>query len=512
MDRTSQEMKAMSQTSPTGLAAGTERNRWIALVVLCAGFLMIILDQTIVNVALPSIQTDLHFSQSALAWVVNAYLIAFGGLLLLVGRLGDLIGRRRIFLTGLTVFTVASLVCGLADDRALLIGARFVQGVGGAMTSAVILGMIVTMFPRPSEQAKAIGVYSFVAAAGGAIGLLAGGVLTQAINWHWIFFVNLPIGVATGVLTTRLLPDDRGIGLQKGADAPGALLLVASLMLAVYTIVEAGHYGWGSAHTLGFGAVAVGLLGAFIVRQATAAQPLIPLRVFRSRTVTVANLMQVLMVAGMFGMFFLGALYLQRVLRYDAVEVGLAFLPVAIGIAALSLRAAAQLMMRFGAKPTLIAGLVLVAAGLVVFRSAPVNADYVTDILPVMVLLGVGAGLVFPALMTLAMSAATPEDSGLASGLVNTTQQVGGALGLAVLATLATTRAGTLQAHGASTAAALTGGYHLAFTIAAGLLLSAIAIGLVLLRPGTALDAVGEAAPEQLTGADSDLAWLDEAA
>ena len=362
--------------SQTRLAPAADRSQWIALVVLCAGFLMIILDQTIVNVALPSIQTDLHFTQSALAWVVNAYLIAFGGLLLLVGRLGDLIGRRRIFLAGLTVFTTASLVCGLADGQGVLIGARFVQGVGGAMTSAVILGMIVTMFPRPSEQAKAIGVYSFVAAAGGAIGLLAGGVLTQAINWHWIFFVNLPIGVATGILATRLLPDDRGIGLQQGADAIGALLLVGSLMLAVYTIVEASDYGWGSLHTLGFGAVAVGLLGAFVLRQATAASPLIPLRVFGSRTVTVANLMQVLMVAGMFGMFFLGALYLQRVLRYDAIEVGLAFLPVAVGIAALSLRLAAGLMMRFGAKPTLIGGLVLVAAGLIVFRRAPVDAGY----------------------------------------------------------------------------------------------------------------------------------------
>src|SRR5947209_10641549 len=322
-------MRLMSQT---GLEARADQRRWIALVVLCAGFLMIILDQTIVNVALPSIQTDLHFSQSALAWVVNAYLIAFGGLLLLVGRLGDLIGRRRIFLAGLIVFTVASLVCGLADSRGLLIGARFVQGVGGAMTSAVILGMIVTMFPRPSEQAKAIGVYSFVAAAGGAIGLLAGGVLTQAINWHWIFFVNLPIGIATAFFAVRLLKDEKGIGLEHGADAPGALLLVSSLMLGVYTIVEASNYGWGSAHTIGFGAVAVGLLAAFIARQATAASPLVPLRVFRSRTVTGANVVQVLMVAGLFGMFFLGALYMQRVLRYAATEAGPAILPVSRGV------------------------------------------------------------------------------------------------------------------------------------------------------------------------------------
>ena len=500
----------MTQTTHPPDAA-EDRRRWIALIVLCAGFLMIILDQTIVNVALPSIQSDLHFTQSSLAWVVNAYLIAFGGLLLLVGRLGDLLGRRRIFLSGLTVFTAASLLCGLATSQGLLIGARFVQGIGGAMTAAVILGMIVTMFPKPSERAKAIAVYSFVAAAGGAIGLLAGGVLTQTINWHWIFFVNLPIGIATGVMAIRLLPNDVGIGLERGADLPGALLLVSSLMLAVYTNVEASHYGWGSLHTLGFGALAVGLLAGFVVRQAYAANPLIPLRVFRSRTVTIANLMQVLMVAGMFGMFFLGALYLQRVLRYDAIEVGLAFLPVAIGIAALSLGATPRLMLRFGAKPTLIGGLVLVAAGLLLFRRAPVNAGYTVDLLPVMVLLGVGAGLVFPSLMTLAMSAATPEDSGLASGLVNTTQQVGGALGLAVLATLSTTRSDSLLAHGTSAPAALTDGYHLAFTIATALLLVAIVIGVALLKQPQSLHSVQE------SGAESDEApfapaYLEEAA
>ena len=501
----------MNETSHPPLATtAAPANRWIALVVLCAGFLMIILDQTIVNVALPTIQNDLHFSQSALAWVINAYLIAFGGLLLLVGRLGDLIGRRRIFLAGLTVFTTASLVCGLADSQGLLIGARFIQGIGGAMTSAVILGMIVTMFPKPSERAKAIGVYSFVAAAGGAIGLLAGGVLTQAINWHWIFFVNVPIGIATGVFATRMLPNDVGIGLGRGADAPGAVLLVASLMLAVYTIVEASNYGWGSARTLGFGGVAVALLASFVIRQATAANPLIPLRVFRSRTVTVANLMQMLMVAGIFGMFFLGALYLQRVLGYDAIEVGLAFLPVALGIAGMSLRFTPQLMARVGAKSTLLVGLALVAAGLIVFRGAPVDATYVTQLLPAMLLLGIGAGLVFPALMTLAMSGATPEDAGLASGLVNTTQQVGGALGLAVLATLSTTRTGSLEAHGASTAAALTDGYHLAFTIAAGLVLAAIAIGLVFLRPTEALEAASE--PADMAEAEIEPEYLEQAA
>ena len=493
--------------------AREDRRRWVALVVLCAGFLMIILDQTIVNVALPSIQSDLHFSQSNLAWVVNAYLIAFGGLLLLVGRLGDLIGRRRIFLAGLTLFTSASLLCGLADSQALLIGARFVQGIGGAMTAAVILGMIVTMFPKPSEQAKAISVYSFVAAAGGAVGLLLGGVLTQAINWHWIFFVNLPIGIATGVFATRLLPNDPGIGLDKGADIPGAVLLVSSLMLAVYTIVEAGHFGWGSAHTLGFGALAVALLAGFVARQATAANPLMPLRVFRNRQVTFANVIQMLFVAGLFGMFFLGALEMQRVLHYDAVEVGLAFLPVALGIAALSLGFAARLIMRFGAKPTLVAGTALAAVALLLFRSAPVHAHYLADLFPTMVLLGVGAGLAFPSLMTIAMSSATPEDAGIASGLVNTTQQVGGALGLAVLATLSSTHSSNLLAQGNSFATSLTSGYHLAFTIGAVL----VTVGLVLAifglrsRPAVAHGAVAEE-EASFSALEGEPAYVEEAA
>ena len=479
----------MNQATQPVSQAREDRRRWVALVVLCAGFLMIILDQTIVNVALPSIQTDLHFSQANLAWVVNAYLIAFGGLLLLVGRLGDLIGRRRIFLSGLVLFTTASLLCGLADSQALLIGARFVQGIGGAMTSAVILGMIVTMFTRPSDQAKAIGVYSFVAAAGGALGLLLGGVLTQALNWHWIFFVNLPIGVATGFFATRLLPNDKGVGLDQGADLLGALLLVGSLMLAVYTIVEAGHFGWGSAHTLGLGAVAVALMAGFILRQSRAANPLIPLRIFRNRSVTVANTIQMLFVAGLFGMFFLGALQMQRVLGYDAIEVGLAFLPVALGIAALSLGFAARLIMRFGAKPTLVAGSALAAAALILFRGTPVHASYLSDLLPSMVLLGVGAGLAFPSLMTIAMSSATPEDAGIASGLVNTTQQVGGALGLAVLATLSSTRSSSLLANGDSLASSLTNGYHLAFTIGAVLIVVATALAVFVLPSASAAGA-----------------------
>jgi EmrB/QacA subfamily drug resistance transporter len=462
-----------------------DRSRWIALVVLCTGMLMIVLDATIVNVALPSIQSDLDFSQASLAWVVNAYLIAFGGLLLLSGRLGDLIGRRRIFMIGLAVFTVASLLCAVAQSQQVLIGARFVQGAGGAMTSAVILGMIVTMFPEPREQAKAIGVFSFVASSGGSIGLLLGGVLTEAINWHWIFFVNLPIGVATALLALRWVARDDGIGLGQGADVLGAALVSGALMLGVYTILEAGDQGWGSAHTLGFGAASLALLAAFIARQRAAANPLVPLGVFRSRNLAGANIVQALFVSGMFGTFFLGALYLQRVLGYDALEVGLAFLPVTVFIGFLSLGYAERLNMRFGPKATLLPGLVLSAVALVLFAQAPVNGSYIRDLLPVMVLLGIGAGLSFPALAMLAMSSVRPSEAGLASGLVNTSLQVGGALGLAVLATLATERAGSLRAGGDSVASALTGGYNLAFLIGAGLAVAALGVAVTMLRPVT---------------------------
>jgi EmrB/QacA subfamily drug resistance transporter len=467
-----------------GATAPEDRSRWIALVVLCVGMLMIVLDATVVNVALPSIQSDLGFSQSSLAWVVNAYLIAFGGLLLLAGRLGDLISRRGVFLTGLGVFTVASLLCGVAQSQELLVAARFVQGVGGALTSAVILGMIVTMFPQPREQAKAIGVYSFVASAGGSVGLLAGGVLTQGINWHWIFFVNIPIGIVTAVLALRLLGKDKGIGFGRGADVLGAVLITGALMLLVYTIVEpAADLGWGAGRTLALGAASLALLAGFVAREATARNPLMPLRIFRSRNVTGANLIQALFVAGMFGLFFLGALYLQRVLGYDALETGLAFLPVTIVIGTLSLRYSERLIMRFGARATLLPGLVLIAAGLGLFTQVPVDGSYVTDVLPTMLLLGSGAGLSFPALMTLAMSGATPSDAGLASGLVNTTLQVGGALGLAVLATLSATRSEALLEQGESTAAALTEGYQLAFVIGAGLVVAAIAIAVTVLQP-----------------------------
>ncbi len=466
------------------LEATDDRRRWIALYVLCVGVLMIVLDATVVNVALPTIQTDLGFSQSSLAWVVNAYLIAFGGLLLLSGRLGDLLGRKDVFMVGLAVFTAASLVCGLAQSQEMLVAARFVQGAGGAMTSAVTLGIIFTMFSEPRDQAKAIGVYGAVASAGGSIGLLAGGILTQSINWHWIFFVNIPIGIATAVLAVRLIDRDRGLGFAGGADALGAVLITSALMLLVYTIVKpAAEQGWGSSAALELAGLSLVLLAAFVVREARAANPLIPLRIFRSRNVSGANVVQALLVAGMFGMFFLGALYLQRVLGYDALQIGLAFLPATLIMGTLSLRYSERLVTRFGARRTLVPGLFLIAAGLALFSRAPVGGSYVRDVLPVMIILACGIGVSFAPLIALAMAGATPEDAGLASGLVNTAAQVGGALGLAVLATLSATRTRDLLAGGQSTPAALTGGYHLAFLIAAGLVLAAIVVALTVLRP-----------------------------
>jgi EmrB/QacA subfamily drug resistance transporter len=463
-----------------------DRKRWMALYVLCAGMLMIVLDATIVNVALPSIQEDLGFSQSNLAWVVNAYLIAFGGLLLLAGRLGDLVGQRRIFLIGLAIFTAASLLCAVAQSQGMLIGARFVQGVGGALTSAVILGMIVTMFPEPREQAKAIGLYTFVAVAGGSIGLLAGGALTEAINWHWIFFVNLPIGVATALFALRLVEAREGLGMRAGADIPGAALLTGGLMLGVYTILEVEQQGWGSTQTLALGAIAIALMAAFLTRQARIANPLMPLRLFHSREVSGANLVQALLVVGMFGSFFLGALYLQQILGYDALEVGLAFLPSTLVMATMSFRFSAQLSMRYGSLPTLVAGMVAIGAGLLLFAQTPVDASYVTDLLPPMFLMGLGAGLAFPSLMMLAMSGATPSDAGLASGLVNTSVQVGGAIGLAVLATFATERTESLVAGGETAAAALNSGFHLAYLIGAALVAVGIVVALTMLRPKAA--------------------------
>ena len=476
------------------MTATTDRQRWLALYVLCTGMLMIVLDMTVVNVALPYIQDDLGFSNSSLAWTVNAYLIAFGGLLLLSGRFGDLLGRRDVFMAGLALFTFASLLCGLAQSQEMLVGARFLQGIGGAMTSAVILGMIVTMFPTPREQAKAIGVYAFVASGGGSVGLLAGGVLTQAINWHWIFFINVPIALVTAYFALRLIPRDKGIGFGEGTDVPGAVLITSSLMLGVYTIVKpAAEQGWTDAQTLVLSALSLALMVGFVAREATAKNPLIPLRIFRSRNVTGANVIQALSVSGMFAMFFLGTLYLQRILGYDALEIGLAFLPATIAMGLMSARYSERLVMRFGARGTLIPGLVMIMASLALFTRAPVGGSWVEHVLPVMLLLGFGAGTAFPALMSLAMSGVEQHEAGLASGLVNTTAQVGAALGLAVLATLSASHSDNLIADGTATESALTSGYHLAFWIGAALVGAAIVAALTVLERAEAPE--GQASP-----------------
>ncbi|MBV2154559.1 MFS transporter [Kitasatospora sp. SUK 42] len=475
-------MTTHAQAAPDAASAAPTRSRMLALTVLCAGMLMIVLDGSIVTVALPAIQDDLGFSPADLTWTLNAYLIAFGGLLLLAGRLGDLIGRRRVFIAGLAVFTVASLLCAVATGQAVLIAARFLQGVGGAMASAVSLGMIVTLFPEPRERGRAIGAFSFVGAAGASIGQVLGGVLTQALNWHWIFLINLPLGLAAALLALRVLEPDRGPGLRAGADALGAVLITAALMLGISTIVGAGANGWTSARTLGLGALSLALLAAFLLRQARAAEPLLPLRMFRSRDVSGANLVQVLTISGMFGFQIMVALYMQRVLGYGAAATGLAMLPAAAAIGAVSLLLSARLSARFGERAVLLTGLAMLLAALALLVRLPSDADYVVDLLPTMLLIS-GGGLVLSTLAVLGMSGAGPADAGTASGLFNTTQQIGGALGVAVLTTLADGRTGALAASGHPAGEALAGGFRLAFAVAAGLLAAALLLAAVLLRP-----------------------------
>ncbi|GLX21894.1 MFS transporter [Streptomyces lavendulae] len=469
--------------SPAGAAAPARgpRSRRTALAVLSTGMLMTVLDGSIVTVAMPAIQDDLGFSPAGLSWVVNAYLIAFGSLLLLAGRLGDLIGRRRMFLAGTAVFTAASLLAAFAGSPALLIAARFLQGVGSAMASAVSLGILVTLFPGTRERARAIAVFSFTGAAGASLGQVLGGVLTDALDWHWIFFINLPIGAAALLAALPALPADRGLGLRAGADVPGAVLVTAGLMTGIYAVVRVEEHGWTSAHTLGLGALSLALIAAFALRQAKARTPLMPLRILRSRTVAGANLVQVLMVAALFSFQVLVALYLQQVRGYGAAATGLAMLPAALAIGGISLGGAAKLIARHGERRVLLTGLALLVAGLALLTRLPVRADYVTDLLPVM-LLASGFGLALPALTTLGMSGADERDAGLASGLFNTTQQIGMALGVAVLSTLAASRTEALTAAGTARPEALTSGYHLAFATGAGLLLAATTVAATLLR------------------------------
>ena len=461
---------------------------------------MIVLDVTIVGVALPSIREDLGFSEASLAWVVNAYLLTFGGFLLLGGRLGDLFGHRRLFLIGIALFTAASLACGLASSQGLLVGARAIQGLGGAIVSAVALSLIMTLFTEPGERAKAMGVIGFIAAGGGSIGVLLGGVLTDALNWHWIFLVNVPIGVAVFALSLGLLPASRGHVLQGRLDVAGAVTVTASLMLAVYAIVNGNEQGWTSAQTLGLLAGAAVLMGAFLIIEARVASPLVPLGLFRLRNVATANVVGVLWAAAMFAWFFLSALYLQLVLGYSPLEVGLAFLPANLIMGALSLGLSAKLVMRFGMRAPLVTGMLLVALGLALFARAPVDGSFVVDVLPSMIFLGIGVGMAMNPVLLAAMSDVRQEEAGLASGVVNTAFMMGGALGLAVLASIAASRTDTLLASGDDSLAALTGGYHLAFVFGALFAASAAVVGAALLRPGVAAAHAG-AEPEPVADA-----------
>ncbi|MEV4295928.1 MFS transporter [Microbispora rosea] len=471
------------------------RSRLLVLGVLSATMLMTVLDGSIVTVAMPAIQRDLGFAPAELSWTVNAYLIAYGGLLLLAGRLGDLIGRRAVFLAGNVVFAAASLLAGAATGPGMLIGARFLQGVGSAMASAVVLGILVTTFTDAGERAKAIGVFSFTGAAGASLGQVLGGVLTDALGWNYIFFINVPIGVVTIVLALRALPADRGLGLSAGADALGALLVTAGLMLGIYAVVQIERYGLRS---LWFGAASLVLLAAFLVRQATARTPLMPLRILRSRAVAGANLVQVLTLGAMFAFQVVVALFMQQVLRYGALDTGLAMLPAALSIAGVSLFVSPRLSTRFGARAVLLGGLVLLIGAMAWLTRVPVDARYVTDLLPVMVLI-MGGGLVLPALTTLGMSDARSDDAGLVSGVFNTTQQVGMAAGVALLSTLAASRTEGLLAGGESEAVALTGGYRLAFTVSLALLVGALVVAYVVLRrPRAGAERAVELQPERI--------------
>ena len=478
------ELETAASAAPATLA---HDRRWLALIVLCLGVLMIVLDTTIVNVALPSIKSDLGFSETSLAWVVNAYMLTFGGFLLLGGRLGDLYGHRRFFLLGITLFTVASLACGLASSQTFLIAARAIQGLGGATVTAVALSLIMDLFSEPADRAKAMGVYGFVCAGGGSIGVLLGGLLTDTLDWHWIFLVNLPIGAIVFALSMWLLPAGHREGANRNLDVAGAITVTTSIMLAVYAIVNGNEAGWESVRTLGMLGVAVALLAAFLVIESRVRAPLMPLGLFRLRNVAVANVVGVFWAAAMFAWFFLSALYMQLVLGYPPLKVGLAFLPSNLIMAAFSLGLSAKIVMRFGIRAPLCAGLLLAAAGLLLFARAPVHGTLMTDVLPGMLLLGLGAGMAFNPVLMAAMSEVGPEDSGLASGVVNTSFMMGGSLGLAFLASLAAMRTSHAVAEGLDQAAALASGYRVAFLFGAAFAALAAILGGALLRTRDAL-------------------------
>ncbi|HET9718578.1 MAG TPA: MFS transporter [Solirubrobacteraceae bacterium] len=444
-----------------------ERRRWIALFVVCLAQLMIVLDTTIVNVALPAIQRDLHFSQGQLTWVINAFLVTFGSLLLLAGRLGDLIGRRRVFLAGVFVFTLASALCGLATDQAMLIGARFLQGIGAAMQGSAILAIIVTQFPEPRERARAMSAYVFTAVAGGSLGLLAGGALTDALSWHWIFFVNLPIGALTMLAGRSLIARDAGSGLGAGIDWLGSTLVTSSVMSGVYAIVQASQDGWGSTPVLGFGALAVVLMAAFLLTESRVRNPIMPLRILRLRGLVGTSLVRGFLVTGMYSTFFLGTLYLEHVLHYTPLQAGLTYLPWTLTVAALSTGVTARLVGRFGPMRVLLGGMALVVAGMAILQTTGAHTQFVPTLFAAFFLIGLGIGSAFMPLLTIAMADVPVADAGLASGIVNVSMQVSGALGLAVLGTVATSRTHALEASHHGLSASLIGGNHLAFAIGA---------------------------------------------
>src|SRR5712672_753923 len=457
--------------------------RWFALYVLCAGELMIVLDTTIVNVALPSIRDSLRFTETSLVWVVNAYMLTYGGFLLLGGRLGDLFGQRKLFLLGIAAFTLASLGCGVSNSQGLLIAARAVQGLGGAVVSSIALSLMMNIFTEPGERAKAMGIFGFVTAGGGSIGVLAGGLLTDALSWHWIFLVNLPIGVAVYWLSAILLKESRAPAAAR-LDVGGAVTVTASLMLAVYAIVNGNEAGWTSTQTLGLLGAAAVLLALFLAIEMRVRDPVMPLRFFRVRSLATANVVGILWAAAMFAWFFVSALYMQLVLGYSPMQVGLAFLPSNLIMAAFSLGISAKMVMRFGTRLPLAAGLLLTAAGLALFALSPVAGGFVLHVLPGMTLLGIGCGMAMNPVLLVAMSEVEQSESGLASGVVNTAFMMGGALGLAVLASLAAARTENLLAAGAAPAAALNGGYHAAFAVGAVFAAAAALLCAVLLPAG----------------------------
>ena len=460
-----------------------EHNRWLAMGILCLGALMIVLDITIVNVALPSIRADLHFSEASLAWVVNAYMLTFGGFLLLGGRLGDLYGHRRVFLIGLAVFTLASLSCGLANSRLFLVVARGVQGLGGAVVDSVSLSLIMNLFTDLADRAKAMGVYGFVCSGGGCIGAVLGGVLTGSFNWHWIFLVNVPLGAMVFALCWRILPTHAGEATgSRHLDVGGAVTVTLALLLAVYATINGNSEGWTSARTLGVFGIAAVVFAMFLRIESKSRQPLVPLSLFRLRNLSLASVSAMLWSAAMFAWFFLSALYMQRVLGFTPMQIGIAFVPANLVMAAFSLSLSARLVMRFGVRRPLGVGLVLAAMGLALFARAPVSGTLIRDVLPGMLLLGVGGGIAFNPMLMAAMSEVAHTESGLASGIVNTAFLLGGALGLAVLASVAAARSGGLLANGASHLQALAGGYQAAFATGAAFALVAALFGSVWLR------------------------------